>query len=112
MKVDLKRKQRLTRARKTHAKARASEKLRLVVYRSNKAIYAQIIDDSTGKIVCGSSNIKGKSGIVGAVEVGKDIAKQAKAKKVKDITFDRNGYRYHGQIKALADSAREAGLDF
>ena len=112
MKVDSKRKQRLTRARKTHAKARLSENARLVVYRSNKAIYAQVMESGTYKILCGASNLKGKTGVDGAIEVGKEIAKQAKGKKIKEVTFDRNGYRYHGQIKALADSARKAGLEF
>jgi large subunit ribosomal protein L18 len=112
MKVISKQQRRLTRARKTHAKARTSAKIRLIVYRSARAIYAQIIDDSTGKILCGTSNLKGKTGIAGATEVGTEIAKQAKSKKVKEVAFDRNGYRYHGRIKALADAARKAGLTF
>lgn len=112
MKVIGKQQRRIARARKTHAKARASEKTRLIVYRSAKATYAQIVDDSTGKILCGTSSLKGKSGIDGAIETGKEIAKQAIAKKVTDVTFDRNGYRYHGRVKAMADAAREAGLKF
>ncbi len=107
-----KQQRRLARARKTHAKARSSEKLRLVIYRSSRAIYAQIVDDQKGVILCGTSNLKGASGIPGAIEAGKAIAKLAKAKKVSEVTFDRNGYRYHGRVKALADAAREAGLKF
>lgn len=107
-----KQQKRIARARKTHAKALASGKTRLVVYRSTKATYAQIVDDASGKILCGTSSLKGKTGINGAVEAGKEIAKQAKGKKVTEVTFDRNGYRYHGRIKALADAAREGGLKF
>lgn len=103
---------RLSRARKTHAKARISGRPRLLVYRSVNAIYAQVIDDATGKVVCGASSLKGKSGIAGASEVGKAIAKLAKAKKIEAVSFDRNGYRYHGQVKAMADGAREGGLKF
>ncbi len=112
MKALSKQQRRLSRARKTHAKALAADRVRLVVYRSNSATYAQIVDDSTGKILCGTSSLKGKAGIPGAIEAGKEIAKQAKTKKVTEVTFDRNGYRYHGRIKALADAAREAGLKF
>jgi len=110
--TDTKRQQRLARARRTHAKARTSGRPRLVVYRSSKAIYAQLVDDSANKVLCGASNLKGKSGVAGAQEVGKAIADLAKKAKVSDVTFDRNGYLYHGQIKALADAAREGGLKF
>ena len=104
---------RLARARKTHAKARMSEKPRLVVFRSNTTIYAQVIDDAAGKVVCGTSGLKLKStGVEGAKEVGKAIAEMAKKSKITEVAFDRNGFKYHGQIKALADSAREAGLSF
>lgn len=104
---------RLARARKTHAKARLSGKPRLVVFRSNTSIYAQIIDDAASKIVCGTSGLKLKStGVEMAKEVGKAIAEMAVKNKIKDVSFDRNGFKYHGQIKALADSAREAGLSF
>ncbi len=112
MKGQAKQQRRLNRARRTHAKARLSEKPRLVVYRSLKAIYAQVMDDATGKVICGASSLKGKSGIEGAKEVGVKIAELAKKNKITEITFDRNGYLYHGRIKALADAAREAGLKF
>jgi large subunit ribosomal protein L18 len=103
---------RIRRAQKTHAKARSAERARLVVFKSNRAIYAQIIDDQQGKILCGSSNLKGKPGLEGAREVGSAIAQLAKTQKISSVAFDRNGYRYHGQVKALADAAREAGLQF
>ncbi len=112
MKSEIKQLRRLARARRTNAKARSSERPRLLVFKSQKAIYAQIVDDSEGKVVCGTSNLKGAAGIKGAEEVGKTIAKLAQAKKVDTVAFDRNGYAYHGQIKALADGAREAGLKF
>ena len=103
---------RQARARRTHAKARVSARPRLIVNRSLKAIYAQVMDDTTGKVVCGASNLNGKAGMAGAQEVGKAIAEAAKKAKITEVTFDRNGFLYHGQIKALADAAREAGLKF
>lgn len=112
MKVQSKNQRRLSRARKTHAKARVSQKPRLIVFRSLKAVYAQIMDDKAGKVLCGASNLKGKSGMVGAKNVGTEIAKLAKANKVSEVAFDRNGYQYLGQIKALAEAAREGGLKF
>jgi large subunit ribosomal protein L18 len=110
--IDNKRQQRLARARRTHAKAKTSGRPRLVVYRSLKAIYAQIVDDAANKVLCGASNLKGKAGVAGAQEVGKMIADLAQKAKVSEVTFDRNGYLYHGQIKALAEGAREGGLKF
>lgn len=109
---NLKHQRRQARARRTHAVARASNRPRLVVYRSLKAIYAQVVDDAQSKVLCGASNLKGKTGMAGAQEVGKTIADLAKKAKVTEVTFDRNGYLYHGQIKALADAAREGGLKF
>ena len=91
---------------------RSTNKPRLVVYRSSKAIYAQIVDDKAHKVVCGASSLKGKSGVVGAQEVGKAIGEMAKKNKVTTVSFDRNGYQYHGQVKALAEAARESGLKF
>ena len=110
--TQVKQQKRLSRARRTHAKARAGSRPRLIVYRSLKAIYAQIMDDTTGKVICGASSLKGKSGIAGAKEVGKAIAELAKKNKITQITFDRNGYLYHGRVKALAEGAREGGLKF
>ncbi len=104
---------RQARARRTHAKARIAGRPRLVVFRSNKYITAQLMDDATGKIVCGASSkgLKG-TGTERAAAVGKQVAEKAKAAKVEAVAFDRNGFLYHGQVKALADAAREAGLSF
>ncbi|WP_395093640.1 50S ribosomal protein L18 [Vaginella massiliensis] len=93
-----------------------AEKPRLTVYRSNKEIYAQIIDDLTGAtIVSASSREKGTAtGTKTEVStaVGKALAEKAIAKGVETVVFDRNGFVYHGRIKALADGAREGGLKF
>lgn len=87
---------------------------RLVVKRSNNNIYAQLIDDVARKTLCSSNDIKSKTKgkIERAKEVGQDIAKKAQEKKTTSIVFDRAGYKYHGRVKALADAAREAGLQF
>ena len=97
-----------------------AERPRLSVFRSNKQIYVQVIDDEQGKtLVAAASNdkelaaqTKGKSGIEAAAIVGKAIAERAQAKGIKKIAFDRGGYLFHGRVKSLADAAREAGLDF
>ena len=89
---------------------------RLCVYRSNKNIEAQLIDDVNGVTLVSSSSMTLKlengSNIEAAALVGKDIAEKALAKKLSTIVFDRSGYIYHGRIKALAEAAREAGLKF
>ena len=89
---------------------------RLCVYRSNKNIEAQIIDDVNGVTLVSSSSMSLKlengSNIEAATAVGKDIAEKALAKKLETIVFDRSGYIYHGRVKALAEAAREAGLKF
>ena len=89
---------------------------RLCVYRSNKNIEAQLIDDVKGVTLVSSSSMSLKlengSNIEAAKAVGSDIAKKALAKKVKKVVFDRSGYIYHGRVKALAEAAREAGLEF
>ena len=90
---------------------------RLCVFRSNKAIYAQIIDDTKGNTLVSASTldkeVKNKhSNKEAAKEVGALIASRAKEKKITDVVFDRSGYIYHGVIKELADSAREGGLNF
>ena len=94
-----------------------AEQPRLSVFRSNKEIYAQIIDDLKGTTIVASSSYKnkaaeGKSKSEQAVIVGKDIAEKAVKAGVSAVVFDRNGYQYHGRVKALADGAREAGLKF
>ncbi|MGE0707202.1 MAG: 50S ribosomal protein L18 [Planctomycetota bacterium] len=92
---------------------------RLAVYRSNKYIYAQLVDDETGRTLAAASSIqKGVAGdgrgasIDAAKAVGKTVAERAKEQGISKACFDRAGYRYHGRVKALADAAREAGLDF
>jgi large subunit ribosomal protein L18 len=90
------------------------ERPRLTVFRSHTQITAQVIDDVSGKtIVAGSTReAKGKPNKEGAKKLGALIAKKAQEKKIATIVFDRNGYKYHGCIKEVADAAREAGLKF
>ena len=92
------------------------ERPRLSVYKSNKAIYAQIIDDSKGHTIVSVSSSeldkKSKVNIETSKSVGKKVAERALAGGINTIVFDRNGYLYHGNIKALADGAREGGLKF
>lgn len=106
-----------------HARVRKSvsgnpERPRLAVYRSNMHIYAQVIDDTQGKTLAAASSLdaslkeNGGGNIAGAEAVGKLVAERAKAAGVEKVVYDRGGYLYHGRIKALADAAREAGLDF
>ena len=95
----------------------ANGRARLSVFRSSKHIYAQIIDDVNGVTLASASSkeaeTKGSGANVAAAEaVGKRIAERAKKAKVTDVVFDRGGYIYHGRIKALADAAREGGLNF
>lgn len=92
---------------------------RLNVYRSLNHIYVQVIDDASGTTLASASTVKGKKGgkktggnVASAKEIGKEIAHRAQEKGIKKVVFDRGGYLYHGRIKALADAAREAGLEF
>ena len=87
---------------------------RLSVFKSNRAFYAQLIDDETGKTVAASSSVEqsGKSPLEKAREVGKALALRAKERRITQAVFDRGGYRYAGAVKALADGAREGGLTF
>ena len=97
-----------------------TERPRLCVYRSLDHIYAQVIDDRTGKTLVSASsvdgetkkNLKGGGNIAAAKVIGKAVAERAKAAGVQQVVFDRGGYKYHGRVKALADAAREAGLKF
>jgi large subunit ribosomal protein L18 len=97
-----------------------TERPRLVVYRSIGHIYAQVIDDASGNTLVSASsvdgetkkNLKGGGNVAAAKVIGKAIAERAKAKGVEKVVFDRGGYKYHGRVKALADAAREAGLQF
>ena len=94
--------------------AAAPERPRLSVYRSSKYIYAQLIDDVSGTTIAqagGKAHVSGDK-TASAAAVGKALAEAATAKGVKAVVFDRGQYRYHGRVKALADAAREAGLDF
>jgi large subunit ribosomal protein L18 len=101
-------------------KAAGGDRLRLSVHRSSKHIYAQVIDDRKGETVVSASSLEKdlrgslKTGAdVGAAKaIGKLIAERAGAKGVKDVVFDRGRYIYHGRVKALADAAREGGLNF
>lgn len=99
-------------------KKRANGRPRLSVFRSEKNIYAQIIDDASGRTLAAASTLdkdaKGKTGATqaAAAEIGKLIAERAKKAKVSEVVFDRGAYIYHGRVKALADAAREGGLSF
>ena len=93
------------------------ERPRLSVFRSNKDIYAQIVNDEEGRTLVSAGSLKDKkahdaSGIEQAKQVGTAIAEKAKAAGITAVVFDRNGYLYHGRVKALADAAREGGLQF
>jgi large subunit ribosomal protein L18 len=110
---------RKARVRRAIRKA-ANGRPRLSVFRSSKQIYAQIIDDEQGRTVVAAStlekDLKGKiktgADIAAAKEVGRLVAERAVQAGVKEVIFDRSGYLYHGRVKALADAAREGGLDF
>ncbi|HEY2495632.1 MAG TPA: 50S ribosomal protein L18 [Candidatus Angelobacter sp.] len=98
--------------------AGSPERPRLNVYRSINHIYVQVIDDMSGQTLVAASTAGKKSGkktggnVASAKEIGKAIAQRAQEKGIKKVVFDRGGYLYHGRIKALADAAREAGLEF
>jgi large subunit ribosomal protein L18 len=102
---------------RTALRSHASGKPRLSVHRSGRHIYAQVIDDSAGKTVAAAStldkDIKGKTGATkqGAAAVGKALAERAKKAGVSQVVFDRGGFLFHGRVKALADAAREGGLE-
>ena len=109
-------KQRAQRVRRK-LKSVASGRPRLSVFRSSKNIYAQIIDDERGVTLAAASTLEGEGKTKGADKdaaalVGKLVAERAIEKGVKDVVFDRGGYIYHGRVKALAEAAREAGLNF
>lgn len=100
--------------------AGTSERPRLSVYRSLNQIYAQVIDDGVGRTLIAASTLdaeikpktKGKNKTEQAKLVGSSVAEQALALGIKQVVFDRGGYKYHGRVKAVADAAREAGLEF
>ena len=91
-----------------------SERPRMSVFRSNKGIYVQIIDDIAGNtlVAASSKGLEGGTKTEVAAKVGADIAKKALDKGITQVVFDRNGYLFHGRVKSLADAAREAGLKF
>ena len=116
---------RIERRRRIHYRIRkhvngTAEKPRMVVFRSNKQIYVQVVDDEQGKtLVAAASNdkalaaqCKGKTGIEAAAIVGKAVAERALQAGITTVCFDRGGYLFHGRVKSLADAAREGGLKF
>jgi large subunit ribosomal protein L18 len=105
--------------KKRHKKIRTTikgtdKRPRLCVFRSNKYIYAQLIDDDKNRVLLQASDIKMKKAkkVEKASKVGEKIAKMAQDKKIKKIVFDRAGYKYHGRVKALAEAVRKQGLNF
>ena len=111
--------------RRVHARVRTrvegtGERPRLCVYRSLGHIYAQVVDDRSGRTLVAASSLdketrkqlKGGGNVAAAKVIGKVIAERALAAKIQKVVFDRGGYKYHGRVKALADAAREAGLQF
>ncbi len=115
-----KKRTRLRRAARTRAKIRELRVARLTVHRTPRHMYAQIIDGDGGKVLASASTVqeavraglKATGNVAAAVAVGKAIAERAKAAGVSTVAFDRGGFRYHGRVKALADAAREGGLQF
>ena len=108
-----KKKSRLRRAKRTRAKISELRVNRLTIYRSPRHIYAQIISPDTLVLATATSlGAKETGNVESAVEIGKQIAGKAKTAGVTKVAFDRSGYRYHGRVKALADAAREGGLEF
>jgi large subunit ribosomal protein L18 len=99
-------------------KARAGGRPRLSIHRSGRHIYVQVIDDAAGRTLASAStldkDVRGKSGatVDAAAEVGKRVAERAKAAGVSSVVFDRGGFLFHGRVKAVADAAREGGLEF
>lgn len=122
MDIKIKRKRRKRRHKRIRAKISGNRKIpRLCVFRSNRHIYAQLINDERGKTLLAVSDLeleknrkiaKSSGKVAVAFEVGKLIGEKALKKKIKRVVFDRGGYKYHGRVKALAEGARESGLKF
>jgi len=118
--MDKKRLTRQRRARKARGKIRELAVPRLTVHRTPRHIYAQVIDAAGEKVLASASTVqadlkaiaKNTGNVAAATVVGKTIAEKAKAAGVESVAFDRSGFKYHGRVKALADAAREAGLQF
>jgi len=108
------------RARKTRAKIREQGRARLCIHRTPRHIYAQIIADAGDKVLASASTLdreirkdmKATGNAEAAAAIGKAVAERAKAAGISAVAFDRSGFKYHGRVKALADAARESGLDF
>ena len=111
---------RIRRSRRSRAKMRELEAIRLSVHRTPRHIYAQVISGDGGEIIAAASTLqsdvskglKGTGNVSAAKAVGKAIAEKAKAAGVTRVAFDRSGFKYHGRVKALAEAAREHGLEF
>jgi large subunit ribosomal protein L18 len=110
---------RLRRARRGRAKMQELKVMRLSVHRTPQHIYAQVFDPQSNVVAAASTlqkdvaeGLKGTGNVEAAKAVGKAIAERAKAKGITQVAFDRSGFKYHGRIKALAEAAREAGLEF
>lgn len=113
--MEIKAKRYLQRKQRVRSRVSGTEaRPRLTVYKSNTHIYGQIIDDINQKTVVSAHDLKAKKSkkVDSAGLVGEEIAKLAVAKKIKKVVFDRNGYKFHGRVKALAEGARKGGLDF
>jgi len=119
--LELKKQTRLKRKKRIRKKITGTtERPRLCVFRSAKHIYAQVVDDSTGRTIAAAGsvedNIKGKSDLKGKItvasRVGKSVGERAIKQGIQKVVFDRNGFFYHGRVKAVSDGAREAGLLF
>ncbi len=115
--MSVKNEARLRRARRSRARMRALDTNRLTVYRTPRHIYAQVFAPAGDKVLASASTLdsdlrKGTTGnIEAAAAVGKLVAERARAAGIEKVAFDRSGYKYHGRVKALADAAREAGLE-
>jgi len=115
-----KKEQRLRRSRQTRARIAIQRVARLTVFRSNTHIYAQVVSEDGGKVLAAASTaekevreqVNNGGNVAAAALIGKRIAEKAKAAGVEKVAFDRSGFAYHGRVKALAEAAREAGLQF
>jgi len=111
---------RLRRARRTRAKIAELRAVRLCIHRTPRHIYAQVLAAGGEEVIASASTVeadvrgqvKSTGNVEAAAAVGKLVAERAKEKGIEDVAFDRSGFRYHGRVKALADAAREAGLNF
>jgi len=115
--MSIKNNSRLRRAKKARAKIKVQESPRLSVFRSSRHFYAQVFDSLGSKVIVSASTNEKESDMKSnntdaAAAVGKKVAERALENGIKKVVFDRSGYKYHGRIKALADSARDAGLEF